>query len=101
MADIGRPFANSSDFSHGPFIWSIAATVLLYGALLAKGLQALRLGQNICGAFCLMSALMLAMPANGVSFHGLTNTDLSTALFVLLAMASYISPQEKWLTPIM
>jgi hypothetical protein len=87
-------FANGSDFSHGPFIWSIAATVLLYGALLAKGVYALRCGQNICGAFCLMSAaIMLVLPIN-VDFRLLTSTDLSTALFVLYAMASYIASKE-------
>jgi hypothetical protein len=87
-------FSNSPDFSHGPFIWSIAVTVLLYGALLAKGLRALRYGQNICGAFCLMSAaLMLVLPIN-VDFRLLMSTDLSTALFVLHAMAAYIASRE-------
>jgi hypothetical protein len=87
-------FSNKSDFSHGPFIWSIAATVLLYGALLAKGLQALTYGQKVCGAFCLVSAaLMLAMPVN-ISFRFVTSTDPSTALFVLHAIASYIASRE-------
>jgi hypothetical protein len=87
-------FSNNPDFSHGPFVWSIAATVLLYGGLVAKGLQALRYRQNVCGAFCLIGATLVLVLPSEVSFRLLTSTDLSTALFVLHAIASSIALRE-------